>query len=66
MRGNRDGCNCCGVFWSYIFQMSAQISYIYLLQSSVALIYRCISINLNVVEKLIYFSNLTQIVKLVY
>ncbi len=28
--------------------------------------YRCISINLNVVEKFIYFSNSTQIVKLVY
>ncbi len=28
--------------------------------------YRCISINYNVVEKLIYFSNSTQIVKLVY
>ncbi len=29
-------------------------------------IYRCISINLNVVEKFIYFCNSTQIVKLVY
>ncbi len=28
--------------------------------------YRCISINYNVVEKFIYFSNSTQIVKLVY
>ncbi len=28
--------------------------------------YRCISINLNVVEKFIYFSNSTQTVKLVY
>ncbi len=30
------------------------------------LLYRCISKNLNVVEKFIYFSNSTQIVKLVY
>ncbi len=28
--------------------------------------YRCISVNYNVVEKFIYFSNSTQIVKLVY
>ncbi len=28
--------------------------------------YRCISINLNVEEKLIYFSNSSQIVKLMY
>ncbi len=28
--------------------------------------YRCISIKYNVVEKFIYFSNSTQIVKLVY
>ncbi len=31
-----------------------------------ACMYRCISINYNVVEKFIYFSNSTQIVKLVY
>ncbi len=29
-------------------------------------LYRCISINYNVVEKFIYFSNSTLIVKLVY
>ncbi len=29
-------------------------------------LYRCISINQNVVEKFIYFSNSTQIVKLAY
>ncbi len=36
------------------------------LDSREQVMYRCIAINYNVVEKFIYFSNSTQIVKLVY
>ncbi len=39
---------------------------IYLFSCFQTLTYRCFSINYNVVERFIYFSNSTQIVKLVY